>query len=972
MNNLLSGIIFVCALVLSCTETFATTPQELAALHKLYTSTGGTSWKNSSGWDTNVDPCSGTQWFGITCAAVPGTTTLSVVAIELNGNNLVGTLPPDVFQDLAGVVTQWNLGANAGLTGAVPTSFSPRLQLLNFANTKLSGTIPNLFSAYPLIQSLQLSHVQLGGTISDGISAYTALKIFQIDDTGLSGTIPDAFSKVPVQDVFLQQNDFSGTLPGTLFKQGLRQLFISGNTITGTIPASAIGDCALTLMELVVSRNQLTGTIPDTVCALDALVHADFGSNQLTSIPNCVGNMSKLSILDVSSNAIEGTIPANLCKATELTILQLQLNPSLSGTVPDCIGDLRKLSTLTIENTAVGGTIPASLFQASSVLQFVSLSNSNFFGTIPDTLDLPSRLQNVVLNGNPLNGDAQYNGSFPTSFARSKTIEVLSLQYNLITGTLPAIPPKSLPMFTQLLINSCPNLRMESFPESIVSHWGTPCSAAANPTTCSRVINFQNDAGLSGTLPEDIGSMQNVSSVTMSGTGVTGYIPLSLNTSLPWLNDNRAGFLAGCPLLLYPVPDWALVLTNGYGGRQVQLDAATSPAAIRNDTTTAISVNITGAGFVNFTSLFCGICDEQTMNCSLPETFHRFPLVYDSDSGGHCVFANLVAFPIGKLQLHVIFYGRAYGVDNQTWIISTQPADLYSYSAHPTVLDLRPINVVRQQGCATLTVIGGPFVSIPTAPSPSQASVSSSLLASTSTSSSTKFELVCAIRGVVQGTARYINRTAVVCSIPYDPTGYKSITSFRQPYEVVVSQTSFATNSTPVPPKRHSHNSSVYFEATCGGLVPCHGAFTDRYGGCFEQGSLCPCHSDGTCFYNTTNRTLQCACNVGFTTDVCAACTAQRFGSQCDVCPKCRHGHCDEGLSGSGKCKCPGYMGPTCAVSAVAVFVPLTIGLAIVSACAVYFWRLRARRRIAEEGYASIQNSDEDNDDNDQHNVIQE
>jgi hypothetical protein len=63
---------------------------ERDALIAVYSNTGGASWTDSTGWNG----AAGTEctWFGVTCDA--GETT--VVELDLNTNNLVGTIPVEM------------------------------------------------------------------------------------------------------------------------------------------------------------------------------------------------------------------------------------------------------------------------------------------------------------------------------------------------------------------------------------------------------------------------------------------------------------------------------------------------------------------------------------------------------------------------------------------------------------------------------------------------------------------------------------------------------------------------------------------------------------------------------------------------------------------------------------------------------------------------------------------------------------
>lgn len=104
------------------------------ALLELYESTSGTGWTNSDGW--LGEPGSECHWYGIQCADNG-----VVTAIDLNNNNLAGTLPRalSLLSGLESLVLNDNL-----LEGTIPVTvaYLENLQRLELQNNLLTGTIP--------------------------------------------------------------------------------------------------------------------------------------------------------------------------------------------------------------------------------------------------------------------------------------------------------------------------------------------------------------------------------------------------------------------------------------------------------------------------------------------------------------------------------------------------------------------------------------------------------------------------------------------------------------------------------------------------------------------------------------------------------------------------------------------------------------------------------------------------------------
>ncbi len=139
------------------------------ALVALYNSTAGSSW--SIGWNLNQPVC--TPWPGVEMD-----NSGYVISVQLSGNNLTGTLPPEIGD------------------------FS-RLNSLQLDNNNISGNIPPEIGNLPELTILFLDNNDFTGTVPGTFGNLSKLEILYLDNNDLSGPIPESFTNL----IFLQKMD---------------------------------------------------------------------------------------------------------------------------------------------------------------------------------------------------------------------------------------------------------------------------------------------------------------------------------------------------------------------------------------------------------------------------------------------------------------------------------------------------------------------------------------------------------------------------------------------------------------------------------------------------------------------------------------------------------------------------------------------------------------------------------------------
>ncbi len=296
------------------------------ALVALYNATNGPGWTNRTNW-INPNRLVST-WYGIT---VTGN---RVTQINMNptnpaftGNNLVGTIPPEIG----------NLTA---------------LTSLDLAYNKISGSIPGQLGSLTNLVFLNLSNMQLTGSIPTSMGNLSNLIVLLLNNNQLTGTVP--------------------TQLGNLSK--VTQINLTFNRLSGSIPTQ-VGNLS-NLTQLLLDNNQLSGTIPTQLGMLSKLLVLSLSENQLTgTIPVTLGNITSLTELNLTLNQLSGTLPVQLGNLTNLQFLRLNRN-TFTGTVPTEFGNLKKLQELLLGNNQLSGVVPAELITITTLGNFQIQNNS--------------------------------------------------------------------------------------------------------------------------------------------------------------------------------------------------------------------------------------------------------------------------------------------------------------------------------------------------------------------------------------------------------------------------------------------------------------------------------------------------------------------------------------------------------------------------------------------------------------------
>ncbi|KAI3809113.1 hypothetical protein L1987_25082 [Smallanthus sonchifolius] len=253
-------------------------------------------------------------------------------------------------------------------------------------------------------------------------------------------------------DLTFGSSGFAGKLsPSLQVLNQLQYLNLSGiNFQSNTLPNN-LGSLS-NLQVLDISSANLSGSIPYQLANLSNLLRLDLSRNFLRgSIPFSFGDLTSLTYLDMSQNQLGGNIPKSLGNCSSLAQLDLSQN-LLNGSMPDIMGQLSNLRFLNLSSNSLEGMLPNMTF---SFLGYVAmdLSNNHFEGRVPL---LPSRLAALNLSGNRFSGtlsflceidgfvsflDLSNNlflGNLPDCWANRRVLKVLNLSNNNLSGEIPS------------------------------------------------------------------------------------------------------------------------------------------------------------------------------------------------------------------------------------------------------------------------------------------------------------------------------------------------------------------------------------------------------------------------------------------------------------------------------------------------------------------------------------------------------
>ena len=562
-----------------------------AALVALYEATDGPNWLDNTNWLTDAplgewygvetDASGRTvrldlsgHWdsdareyrhHGLSGALPPELGLLTELELlDLSTNNLTGVLPPELG-NLANL--RWLVVYLNTLSGPIPPGIGDlaNLSSLELGNNALSGAIPPELGNLANLRLLRLGWNTLSGPIPPGIGNLANLSVLDLAGNALAGPIPPGLGNLRnLRNLNLQSNAITGPIPlelGTLAE--LRSLYLQNNRLTGPVPQTFL---QLDRLRSFYIRPNNGLCVPGTsafVAWLRAIEHRDDESESmcnaadiraLTELYEATGgsawidsdgwtgdgvvqdwygvtadSLGRVTILDLSNNALAGQLPHSLGELAHLTELRISGNRRLSGRLPLSLAHL-PLRALHYSGTGLCAPVDASFGDWLSAIpshegtgtECAPLSDREILETLYHATDGPNWTDNENwLTAAPLR---EWYGVVADRRGR---VLGLYLGSNALTGRVPA-ELGSLTSLTSL------SLAINALTGPIPPQLG-------NLTKLRRLRLFFNQ--LSGPIPPELGGLASLEQLQLGGNSLTGPIPRELgrlaNLTSLYLFDNQ-------------------------------------------------------------------------------------------------------------------------------------------------------------------------------------------------------------------------------------------------------------------------------------------------------------------------------------------------------------------------------------------------------------------------------------------------
>ncbi|HSH05628.1 MAG TPA: leucine-rich repeat domain-containing protein [Anaerolineae bacterium] len=397
----------------------------------------------------------------------------SLQRLQIRGNS-IETIPDSISQ-LTNLI---EFGIPDNLITEIPSAVCSLTSLVELnIYTNQIDTMPICINQLTNLKEFRIGNNNLTGPIPDALCALTQLEILWLHINQITA-LPDCIGNLTnLIELYAYQNQIEEISTEIKNLTNLRILSFSNNQIS-FIPTEI--QYLTNLETLGLHTNQIT-VIPWQIRYLTKLIEFNIYSNQISEIPTEIQYLTNLRFFRIANNQIEGEVPTQLCALTQLEILWLHQNQIT--TLPDCIGQLINLIELyAYQNQIIA--IPTSIGGLEN-LEILWLAN-NQITSIPTTIIGAIKLRELNLNFNRIE-------EAPIEIASlNDHLTMLRLRGNQLLTIDPAFCAMSLQYFDLAYNRIDPDTICENVtaPASFTTQTRPPTNLTATTTRTNATLTF--------------------------------------------------------------------------------------------------------------------------------------------------------------------------------------------------------------------------------------------------------------------------------------------------------------------------------------------------------------------------------------------------------------------------------------------------------------------------------------------------
>ncbi|RWR78880.1 receptor-like protein 12 [Cinnamomum micranthum f. kanehirae] len=316
---------------------------------------------------------------------------------SLSENNMHGEIPSSICNtSLSGLDL-----SNNNLSGSIPHCLCEMdtLRVLNLGKNNLHGVIPQSFGDGCSLETLNLNRNQLQGSLPESLAYCKQLEVLNIGNNRINDSFPSwLWSLQQLRVLILRSNMFFGPIQHPKDRNAFSKLHIidlSSNGFTGNLGFEWFQN----LRGIMGDEDQDQQILKFGVFEFDAVYYQESVTVTLKGLElEYVKILTIFNAVDLSNNRFHGSIPQEIGNLKSLIVLNISHN-EFSGPIPSSFGNLRQLESLDLSVNQLSGEIPTEL-TALTFLAVLNLSRNHFTGRIPQLQQFLT-FGNNSFEGNP-------------------------------------------------------------------------------------------------------------------------------------------------------------------------------------------------------------------------------------------------------------------------------------------------------------------------------------------------------------------------------------------------------------------------------------------------------------------------------------------------------------------------------------------------------------------------------------------